>query len=78
MPSLGFGLHIFIPFLVLCEITWVSGPDITYAFAGSSAENVQNKFRNGAQKKVPESAGLVGGPRPSFGLDLIFKPGPKS
>ena len=33
----------------------------------------RKKFRNGTQKKVPESAGLVGGPRSSFGPDLIFK-----
>ena len=30
----------------------------------------RNKFRNGAQKKNPESAGLVGGPGPSLGPAL--------
>ena len=32
---------------------------------------------HGAQKKVPESAGLVRGSGSSFGPDLIFKSGPK-
>ena len=37
----------------------------------------RRKLWNGAQKKVPESAGLVGGSGPSFGPDLIFKSGQK-
>ena len=37
----------------------------------------RKQFQNGAQKKVPESAGLVRGFRAKFGPDLIFKSGQK-
>ena len=50
--------------------------DWSSIFPGNATKNYQKKFRNGAHKKVPESAGLVGGSGPSFGQDLIFKLGP--
>ena len=56
------------------EASWV---DIIFvAFPGNVTKNLQKKVPEwGPDKKVPESAGLVGGSGPSFGPDLIFKSG---
>ena len=46
-----------------------AGSTLFEQFPGNAAKNVQKKFRirNGAQKKVPESAGLAGRSRPRLG-----------
>ena len=65
MLSLGFGSHVFKEFLVMREIT------SSRIFRSSGKRNVQKQFRNGAQKRVPESAGLVGADLISFTLVYI-------
>ena len=37
-----------------------AGSTLFFEFPGNAAKTCRTKFRNGAQKKVPESAGLVG------------------
>ena len=53
-----------------------AGSTICLAFPGNAVKNLEKKVPEwGPEKKVPESAGLVGGSGSSFGPDLIFKPG---
>ena len=54
-----------------------AGSTLFLNFLEMRRKSSRKKFRNGAQKKVPESGGLVGGSGPSFGPDLIFKSGQK-
>ena len=78
MRSLGSCRHYLLSFLETHKIS--SGQRGRHYFGNfpeMRRKTCRKKFRNGAQKKVPESAGLVGGPKPSFGPALIFKSGPK-
>ena len=67
MPSLGLSLHIFNHFLETPTITYGQlGRHYFWHFLEMRRTSCRKKFRNGAQKKVPESAGLVGGSGPSL------------
>ena len=77
MPSLGFCQRNFKHFLEMQKIMLGQlGRHYFLNFLEMRRTTCRKKFRNGAQKKVPESAGLVGGPKPSFSLALIFKSDP--
>ena len=77
MPSLGFCRHYFVKFLEMRKIMLGQrGRHYFGNFLEMRRKTCRKKFRNGAQKKVPESAGLVGGPGPSLGPALTLKSGP--
>ena len=77
MPSLGSCRHYLLNFLGMLQISsGQRGRHYLNNFLEMRRKTCRKKFRNGPQKKVPESAGLVGGSGLSFGPDLIFKSGP--
>ena len=61
MPSLGFCQHYLLDFLEMPQISsGQRGRHYLSNFLEMRQISCRKKFRNGAQKKVPESAGLVG------------------
>ena len=68
MPSLAFCRHYFLNFLEISQISsGQRGRRNFRNFLEMRRKTCRKKFRNGAQKKVPETAGLAGRSRPRLG-----------
>ena len=78
MPSLGSCRHYLLSFLEMQQVSsGQRGRHYLRNLLDMRRKMCRRKFWKGAQKTVPESAGLFGGSGQCFGPDLTFKSGEK-